>query len=270
MTDTTTPSDVKTEEETEMTFAEEIWDVAKTVLIAVGITLFVRFFFFQPFNIPSSSMKPTLLVGDFVIVDKIDYGYSRASLIYPFTRMPIEGRLFTDHPEQGEVIVFKNGNDGNKDYIKRVIGEPGDTIQVISGVLHINGERVERELIRDRQAECGRNLYHEIDKTGPMSRLYRETLPNGISYIVQECQGNRGGFDNTQKVTVPDGHYFVMGDNRDNSDDSRGNVQFVPNDQVVGKATRIAFSVDGHETRIWEFWKWPGAIRFDRMFNQVD
>ena len=250
------------EEPTKMTAAEEAWDITKTVLIAVAVTLFVRFFFFQPFNIPSGSMKPTLLVGDFILVDKIDYGYSKASLIYPLTRLPGEGRLFADAPERGEIAVFKNQHHGNKDYIKRVIGLPGDRVQVISGTLYINGEKVARERV-DVPTSC----------TGyaPAARMYRETLPNGVSYLIQECQGDNYLHDNTPVKTVPAGHYFMMGDNRDNSLDSRTpTVQFVPTHQLVGRATRVAFSVDGEQSRIWQVWKWPGAIRYGRIGDSVN
>ncbi|MEM6649957.1 MAG: signal peptidase I, partial [Pseudomonadota bacterium] len=125
----TTASDVDSDASPSMSAMEEAWDIAKTVLIAVSITLFIRFFFFQPFNIPSGSMKPTLLVGDFILVDKMEYGYSKASLIYPLTRMPLEGRLFDGEPQRGEVVVFKNTGDRNRDYIKRVTGVAGDRIQ---------------------------------------------------------------------------------------------------------------------------------------------
>jgi signal peptidase I len=212
-------------------------------------------------------MKPTLLVGDFVLVDKIEYGYSRASLIWPLTRLPLEGRMFGSAPERGEIVVFKNTADHNRDYIKRVVGLPGDTVQVIGGTLHVNGQRVEREVLTDVEDQCGG------DGIGfaPSARLFRETLPGGPSYVIQECRGNAYTLDNTPRVTVPEGHYFMMGDNRDNSSDSRTpTVGFVPYDQIVGKATRVAFSVDGETARIWEVWKWPFAIRYGRMLQQVD
>ena len=245
-----------------MTAAEEAWDVVKTVLIAVAVTLFVRFFFFQPFNIPSGSMKPTLLVGDFILVDKIDYGYSKASLIYPLTRLPGEGRLFADAPERGQIAVFKNQHHENKDYIKRVIGLPGDRVQVISGTLYLNGEEVARERV-DVPTDCV--------GYAPAARMYRETLPNGVSYHVQECQGDNYTYDNTPVRTVPEGHYFLMGDNRDNSLDSRTPVvQFVPEHQLVGRATRVAFSVDGDRARWWQVWRWPVAIRYGRIGDSVN
>jgi signal peptidase I len=249
-------------EDRPMSAAEEAWDVAKTVLIAVGVTLLIRFFFVQPFNIPSGSMKPTLQVGDFIVVDKIDYGYSKASLIFPLTRMPLEGRLFGDTPERGEVVVFKNSHHGNRDYIKRVVGLPGDEIQIIAGTLYVNGEAAKRIPI-DTPTDC--------DGYAPAARVYRETLPAGPSYVVQECQGDNYIHDNTPIIKVPEGHYFMMGDNRDNSLDSRtSTVRFVPEDQIVGRATRVAFSVDGSEARLWQIWKWPGAIRYGRLFDKVE
>ena len=245
-----------------MTPAEEAWDILKTVLIAVGITLFVRFFFVQPFNIPSGSMKPTLLVGDFILVDKIDYGYSRASLIYPLTRAPVPGRLFGDSPVRGEVVVFKNRNDRNRDYIKRVVGTPGDTVQVIAGQLYVNDQRAAREALQ---------VAPQCDGYAPDARVYRETLPGGPSYVVQECKGDNYTHDNTPVFTVPEGHFFLMGDNRDNSLDSRTpTVEFVPDDMIVGRATRVAFSVDGKKSRLFEVWNWPRAIRYGRIGDKVE
>lgn len=241
---------------------EEAWDVSKTVVIAVAITLFVRFFFIQPFNIPSASMEPTLMTGDFILVDKIDYGYSRASLIFPLTRMPLDGRVFSDTPQRGEIAVFKNARDKNKDYIKRIIGLPGDRVQVIGGVLHVNGEPVAREVVEDPDFTCKR--------LGPGARQYFETLPGGPTYLVQECDGDRGPYDNTGVRTVPEGFYFAMGDNRDRSADSRSlTVNFIPHDQLVGRARRVAFSVDGQRARFWQVWKWPFAIRYGRIGDKV-
>ncbi|NRA30864.1 MAG: signal peptidase I [Parvularculaceae bacterium] len=243
---------------------EETLDVLKTVGIAVGITLFVRFFFIQPFNIPSASMEPTLMTGDFILVDKIDYGYSKASLIYPFTRMPMAGRMFSDTPNRGEIAVFKNSRDKNKDYIKRVIGLPGDKVQVIQGVLHVNGKPVTREAVAEPNFTC--------ERIGAGARQYYETLPEGgPTYLVQECDGDRSAYDNTAVRTVPEGYYFAMGDNRDRSLDSRSpGVSFIPHDQLVGRARRVAFSVDGQRARLWEIWKWPFAIRYARIGDKVE
>ena len=247
-----------------MTAAEEAWDLAKTVFFAVAIALVLRIVIFQPFNIPSGSMKPTLLVGDFLVVSKPTFGYSKASLIYPLTRMPVEGRVLQfAEPQRGDILVFKNRKDGNKDYIKRLIGMPGDTVQMLGGRLHINGVPVPKELIdANTPGVCGNG------QGGP---TYRETLPNGVSYVVQECYGDDAQLDNTSVYPVPAGHYFMMGDNRDQSQDSRviALVGYVREDAIVGKAERLFFSVDGEKTSFWTLWKWPLAIRYGRIFDPV-
>ena len=246
-----------------MTAAEEAWDLAKTVAIAVAIALVLRIVIFQPFNIPSGSMKPTLLVGDFLVVSKPTYGYSRASLVYPATRIPMEGRIFSGEPQRGDILVFKNRRDGNKDYIKRVIGLPGDEIRMIGGKLYINGEAVQKEFIAMEPSIC--------DDSPAQAATFRETLDNGVSYIVQECHGDNGRHDNVGPYQVPKDHYFMMGDNRDQSQDSRtAQVGHVHIDDVVGRAERLFFSVDGAEAQIWQFWKWPFAIRYSRIFDPVE
>ncbi len=246
----------------EMTAAEEAWDILKTILLAVAITLVFRMVAWQPFNIPSGSMRPNLLVGDFLVVSKFEYGYSKASLVYPFTRLPIDGRIFAGSPERGDVVVFKNSRDRNRDYIKRVIGLPGDEVQTVNGTLYLNGKKITRELVGNETVRCAG--YQSLAAT------YREALPNGISYTIQECNGNNYRLDNVGPYVVPEGHFFMMGDNRDNSQDSRTPmVGMVPADQIVGKAQRLVFSVDGAESRIWQVWKWPSAIRFDRIFDPV-
>lgn len=251
-------------EEKQMTATEEAWDLAKTVFFAVAIALVLRVIIFQPFNIPSGSMKPNLLIGDFLFVSKPAYGYSRASLIYPFTRLPLEGRVLGSLPERGDVAVFKNKKDGNKDYIKRVIGLPGDTVQMIEGVVHINGAAVRKEFMGDVETRC--------DGRPAKIPAYRETLSNGISYIVEECHGNQGRYDNVGPYEVPADHYFMMGDNRDQSQDSRVQYQvgYVHIDDVVGKAERLFFSVDGSDAQIWQLWKWPFSIRYGRILDKVE
>ncbi|WP_425408113.1 signal peptidase I [Hyphococcus sp.] len=246
-----------------MTPAEEAWDLAKTVFIAVAIALVLRIVIFQPFNIPSGSMKPNLLVGDFLVVSKPTFGYSTASLVYPLTRLPMEGRILQGaSPARGDVVVFKNIKDGNKDYIKRVIGMPGDTVQMKEGRLYINNAAVQKDFIEIAEGVCGRG-------DAPM---YRETLDNGVSYLVQECSGDEGGLDNVGPYQVPAGHYFMMGDNRDQSQDSRvtSAVGYIPEDAVVGRAERLFFSVNGEETKFWTVWKWPFAIRYGRILDSVE
>ncbi|MEZ5891731.1 MAG: signal peptidase I [Parvularculaceae bacterium] len=246
-----------------MTAAEEAWDLAKTIFFAVAIALVLRIVIFQPFNIPSGSMKPNLLVGDFLIVSKPTFGYSRASLVYPFTRMPMHGRILEgSKPQRGDIVVFKNEKDGNKDYIKRVIGLPGDEIQMIGGRLHINGAPVKKEFISNEPGVCD----------GYGAPTYRETLDNGVSYIVQECDLDNGHLDNTSAYHVPAGRYFMMGDNRDQSQDSRviSQVGYIPEDAIVGRAERLFFSVDGSRTKLWTVWKWPFAIRYGRILDRVE
>ena len=245
-----------------MTPAEEAWDLAKTVLIAVAIALVLRIVIFQPFNIPSGSMKPNLLIGDFLIVSKPTFGYSRASLVYPLTRLPLEGRIFSGAPERGDVVVFKNRKDGNKDYIKRVVGMPGDEIRMIGGWLHINGAPVQKDLIGMIDGVCD-------GRPGPM---YTETLDSGVSYKVQECLHDRGPLDNVGPYRVPAEHYFMMGDNRDQSQDSRviSQVGYVHKDDIVGRAERLFFSVDGDKAKIWQVWNWPFAIRYGRLLDPVE
>lgn len=256
-----------------MTPAEEAWDLAKTVLFAVGIALVLRIVIFQPFNIPSGSMKPNLLVGDFLVVSKPTFGYSRASLVYPLTRIPVEGRLFSGTPERGDVVVFKNQKDGNKDYIKRVIGMPGDQIQMIEGRLHINGKPVKKEFIGNIGSDCGRG--------SDPAPAFRETLENDVSYIVQECAGDRGRLDHVGVYFIPNDCFFMMGDNRDQSQDSRatsqvgskgicGNTGAVHKDDIVGRAERLFFSVDGAKAQFWQIWKWPFAIRYGRLLDKVE
>ncbi|MBI1392676.1 MAG: signal peptidase I [Alphaproteobacteria bacterium] len=237
------------------TFREEAIDLAKTVAWAVAIALVLRIIIFQPFNIPSGSMKPNLLVGDFLFVSKPAYGYSRASLVWPLTRLDIHGRILAHEPKRGDVLVFKNRKDGNKDYIKRLIGMPGDEIQMRGGRLHINGAPVQKEFVEYRLASCDGMAAKQVP-------TFRETLPNGVNYIVQECHGDRGHLDDTAVYKVPAGRYFMMGDNRDQSEDSRvtARVGYVPFEDIVGRAERLFLSVDGQRF----------AIRFGRILKKIE
>ena len=227
----------------------------RTVIYAVLIALVIRTFAYEPFNIPSGSMKPTLLIGDYLFVSKFSYGYSRYSL--PFAPPLFEGRIFESLPERGDVAVFRKPTGDHEDYIKRIIGLPGDTIQVIGGILHINGVAVERRQIEDF-----------IDSTGDSSRQYIETLPNGVEHHILE-KGDDKMLDDTEPFVVPEGHFFAMGDNRDNSRDSRTpEVGFVPFQNLVGRAEFIFLSAD--DTAEWiKPWTWFTAIRYERLFEAV-
>jgi signal peptidase I len=237
-----------------------IVDTVKTIVYAVLIALVVRTVAYEPFNIPSGSMVPTLLIGDYLFVSKFSYGYSRYSL--PFGLPLFSGRIFFHSPERGDVVVFKLPSDNSTDYIKRVIGLPGDHIQMKNGILYINGQAVSRRRIEDY-------LYQE----GPGAIIplaqYVETLPNGVQHRIIEMSDN-GPLDNTQEYVVPPGDYFMMGDNRDNSQDSRvlSAVGYVPAENLIGKAQFIFFSTNG-SARLWEIWKWPFAIRYGRLFHGV-
>ncbi len=236
-------------------FAETVRTVIYTLIVAVVI----RTFLFEPFNIPSGSMISTLLVGDYLFVSKYSYGYSKRSV--PFSVIPFSGRIFKSDPQRGDVIVFKLPSDNKTDYIKRLIGLPGDTIRMQDGRLIINGQLVEREKFDD---------YAYRDTSGSVRRpvRYKEMLPGGITHYILE-EGDNRLLDNTPEFLVPAGHYFMMGDNRDNSVDSRADVGFVPLENLVGRAEFLFFSTDG-SARIFEFWKWPFAIRFERLFKGIN
>jgi signal peptidase I len=237
-----------------------IVETVKTLVYAVLIALVVRTVAFEPFNIPSGSMIPTLLVGDYLFVSKFSYGYSRYSL--PLGLPLIPGRILFRPPRRGDVVVFKLPTDNSTDYIKRVIGLPGDTIQMKVGRLFINGTEVPRKRIADF-------LYPEGDGTVIPLHQYIESLPDGAQHRIIKL-GDNGPLDNTQVYHVPPGDYFMMGDNRDNSEDSRvlSAVGYVPAQNLIGKAQFIFFSTDG-SARFWEFWQWPFAIRYDRLFRAI-
>ena len=242
----------------------EYWDTLKTIVYAVVIALAVRTFAFEPFNIPSGSMIPTLLVGDYLFVAKYAYGYSRYSL--PLDLPLFKGRILASAPERGDVMVFRLPRDPSIDYIKRIVGLPGDRIQVRGGVLYINDQEVKRERIEDF-----------VDNSFPAHPMrvpqYIETMPNGRRYRVLDLTPN-GPHDNTRVYTVPPGDYFAMGDNRDNSSDSRvdpavGGVGFIPAANLIGPAKLIFYSTSGG-ARLWQPWKWWGATRFGRIFDLVE
>lgn len=248
-------------------------EVVRTLVWAFVIVLLARTFLWQPFNIPSGSMERTLLVGDYVLVSKYSYGYSRYSL--PFGLPLIADRIWAAKPQRGDVAVFKLPQDNSSDYIKRVIGLPGDRIQMKKGVLHINGVPVKTEALGEQEVDTPQ-------RGKVTAKVYRETLPGGRSYEVLDTW-EAGEGDNTPEVTVPADHYFMMGDNRDDSTDSRfapagtagqfltneKGVGVVPFENFVGRAELIFFSADGSAAG-WEIWKWPSAIRWGRIFQAIE
>jgi signal peptidase I len=232
-------------------------ETVKTVVYALIIALGIRSFLFEPFHIPSGSMVPTLLVGDYLFVEKYAYGYSRYS--FPFSPSIFGGgRIFGHDPTRGDVVVFRKPTDPSVDFIKRLIGLPGDHIQMKGGILYINGAPVKRQRIQDY-----------VDENGISVIQYLETLPNGVVHPILESDGDNGQLDNTPEYVIEPGHYFAMGDNRDNSADSRtSEVGQVPAENLIGRAAIIFFSTDG-SAEWWEVWKWPFAIRYSRFFNLV-
>jgi signal peptidase I len=259
-------------QETRQTSEDGIWETIKVIIQAVIIAFVVRTFLYQPFNIPSESMYPTLKVGDYLFVSKLSYGYSKYS--FNFALGPTEkpwvsccsftfpGRtVLADVPERGDVAVFKLPSDTRIDYIKRVIGLPGDRIQMREGVLYINGKAVKKDRVED---------YVDSEEKGPGGghavAQFMETLPNGVTYRVLDLA--QTAEDNTDEYVVPGNHYFMMGDNRDNSQDSRfqDGVGYVPVENYVGRADIIFFSIS-RDTPLWQVWKWPFAIRWSRFLN---
>ena len=229
-----------------------IWETVKVIVQALILALVIRTFLFQPFSIPSGSMMPTLLVGDYLFVSKWSYGFSKYS--FPFSPPLFNGRILASQPTRGDVVVFRKPNEESVDYIKRLIGLPGDRVQVRDDILYLNGKAVPREKIDDFIAEDGSHVPQ-----------YRETLPNGASYVTLDLSPNSAG-DNTREFVVPPGHYFMMGDNRDNSLDSRFDVGYVPFQNLVGKAQVIFFSVEDDVSPL-EIWRWPSDLRPSRILT---
>jgi len=228
-----------------------------SLFYAILIAIIIRTFFFQAFFIPSSSMEPTLLVGDRIFVSKFSYGYSKHS--FPFSLPLINERVLFSEPKRGDIIVFKTPENLRIDYIKRLVGLPGDKIQMIDGILHINDIPVKRKKIRSETKLINNGQIRNV-------LVYEETLPNNISYETFDMGNTRA--DNTSEIFIPEDSYFFMGDNRDNSKDSRF-VGSVPKNNLVGKAQIIFFATEGGST-ILEFWRWPFDIQIDRLFKMIN
>ena len=237
-----------------------IIDNVKTIFYALVIAIVIRSLFIQPFYIPSSSMEPTMLVGDRLFVTKYTYGYSKHS--FPFSPPIFKDRLFSDKPQRGDVVVFKTTRDNRTDFIKRLIGLPGDRIQFINGDLYINNNAILKSIIANPDViYCGEQVKVNI---------FKEILPNGKTHKAAYYKNN--GFQDSDAFIVPKKHYFFLGDNRDCSGDSRflTGLGYVPEVNLVGKAQFIFFSSDFRIGSIFSFWKWHKTIRFNRFFKKIN
>lgn len=233
-------------------------DLVRTIAIGGAIALLFRSLLFEPFNIPSGSMIPTLRVGDYLFVSKFSYGYSRYS--FPLALIPFEGRVLASQPTRGDVIVFRQPGNESVSFIKRLVGLPGDMIAVKKGILQINGEAVTRLGVGEGTTTDGLRVMRYVE--------FDEVFPDGSSHRIRE-RTDLGLYDNFGPVEVPEGHYFMMGDNRDASNDSRApSVGFVPANNLIGKAQFLFYSHDG-SARLWEIWKWPFAIRYSRIGDGI-
>ena len=237
-----------------------VYENLKTLFGALIIAVLIRSLLFQPFYIPSSSMEPTLLVGDRIFVSKYTYGYSKHS--FPFSPNFSNNRFFSKMPERGDLIVFKTPSDNRTDYIKRLIGLPGDTIQFINGELSINESIVKRKKIRN-------TLLIRCGKFNLETNAFIETLPNGVRHLT--VYKNKGSLQNTKKFKVPKNHLFLLGDNRDCSRDSRylESVGYVNINNLVGKANIIFFSNDTKKSSLIKFWNIGESFRLERLFKRL-
>ena len=250
--------------------ASEWWETIVVVVEALLIAIVLRSFLYQPFSIPTASMQQTLMIGDYFVANKFVWGYGKHSFSLgrygDFTlldfELPINNRIFGREPNRGDIAVFRPVPQ-NIEYIKRVVGMPGDTIQMKQGRLYINGTMTEREEIGKAQDTDSEGRTVEVT-------VYRETFPEGTTHVIQEISDN-AGLDNTSEYVVPAGHYFMMGDNRDRSADSRvlSQVGYVPAVNLIAKAEARFFSIKDNLPP-WQLWQWPANVRWDRMFQGVD
>jgi signal peptidase I len=250
--------------------ASEWWETIVVVVEALLIAIVLRSFLYQPFSIPTASMQQTLMIGDYFVANKFVWGYGKHSFslgrygnfIALDFELPITQRILGRDPNRGDVAVFRPVPQ-DVEYIKRVVGMPGDRIQVREGRLYINGTMVEREEIGKAQDTDSEGQTREVT-------VYRETFPEGTSHIIQEVSDN-AQLDNTQEYVVPAGHYFMMGDNRDRSADSRvlSQVGYVPSINLIAKAEARFFSIKDNLPP-WQIWQWPANVRWDRMFQTID
>ena len=239
---------------------ESMSETIKTIIYAILIAILIRSFLIEPFKIPSGSMYPNLYVGDFLFVSKYTYGYSRHS--FPFSLPAFDGRIWATEPQYGDVVVFKFPQDNRTDFIKRVVGLPGDKIKMEKGRLYVNGKVLERS---EQENFVLRNAYGATERF----HQYEETLPNGKKHTILEISDEEME-DNFKEVTIPEGHLFLMGDNRDRSNDSRVSVGFVPMENLVGKARFLFFSYDPNEGAWYKPWTWGKKIRWSRIFSKIN
>lgn len=239
----------------------KLTDNLKTLGLAILAALTIRSFLFEPFSIPSGSMYPTLVVGDYLFVSKYSYGFSRHS--FPLSTPVVPKRIFYSSPKRGDVIVFKTPTDNKTDYIKRLIGLPGDTIKMVENEIFLNGKKIERKKLNDE-------IYSDTFNRQSKVMRYMETLPSGKSYEVFEMNNDVTIYDtnNFRELVVPDNQFYVIGDNRDNSQDSRF-IGGIPKDNLVGQGALVFLSFDSKKGRWWKVWTWFSALRKDRFFTSL-
>lgn len=248
----------------QQTIEKKFWNNVIGITAAIALALGIRSFIFEPFNIPSGSMIPTLLIGDYIVVSKPTYGYSRYSFPFGSKFDYFDGRFWAEEPKVGQVAVFRPVYRDDTDFIKRVVGTPGDKVQMRKGILYINDIECTLEPIED---------FETVNDNGSIlkAKQFIETLPSGLKHrIIKQVPFGQGSYDNTPVYEVPEGHFFMVGDNRDGSDDSRGQkiVGYIPYENFIGEAQFIFFSTGGH-TAIWEVWKWLFTAHYSRMFKGV-